>query len=114
MNTCTKQVTGFKGRRKCVSSALERFAKNTRRLRGILPKKSKASIVRIAKVASKVRKAKNTADAKDFLSQAQQIFAATVELAKAQDPKGKKELEVNLEEIDSVFETAIAAMDTAT
>ena len=61
-----------------------------------------------------MRKAKTTADAKDFLSQAQEIFAATVELAKAQDPNGKKELEVNLEEIDSVFETAIAAMDTST
>ena len=70
--------------------------------------------MRIAKVASKVRKAKSKADAKDFLTQAQEVFAASVELAQAQDPEGKKELEVNLEEINGVFETAIAAMDTAT
>ncbi len=114
MKTCTKKNTSFNGRRNCISSALGKFAKNTRRLRSVLPRKSPAKISQIVKLASSVRKTKTPADATLLLTKAKDAFLATLELAQEQDPKGKKELEVNLDEINGVFDTALSAMEAAT
>ena len=113
IKTCQAKGNDFSGRRNCVSSALDKFAQNTKRLRSVLPRKSPAKISQIAKLASSVRKAKTKADATSLLTKAKDAFLATLELAQEQDKDGKKELEVNLDEINGVFDTALSAMETA-
>lgn len=114
IKNCQSKDGDFAGRRNCVSSALDKFAQNTRRLRSVLPSKSPAKISQIVKLASSVRKAKTKEDATSLLTQAKDAFLATLELAQEEDKDGKKELEVNLDEINGVFDTALSAMETAT